>query len=156
MERNVIAKELDAIAKQNDGRLEAEDVVAYAKRNKGSALHLRFDWSDKSAAHTQRLNVAHQLIVNMRIKVVEGPNRGVVSMRGFVNHKSDDAHVQSGYSPTLDVLEDPDRRRCLIVSLLDRMMSTCRSYDLPELDPVVRAIEKCRWKIEPGPTAGAA
>lgn len=99
-------KELEMLAKKNNGLLSPHVVVEYAK-NPETLLHEKFEWDDSVAAYNWRVHQARMMIAalvvnNSDIKINE---KVFVSVAG--DRKRD---ASGGYRFTRDVLSDSDRR----------------------------------------------
>ena len=121
-----------------DSIIDPESVVRFA-RNPKTALHSKFEWNDKLAGHEHRLWQARQ-ICRVYVTVLDVGNGTKESVRMFVNVRPDDEDDARGYRSTDDVLNDPEARRQLVLAQLSRLWNTYKSYPLPELKTVGRAI----------------
>lgn len=80
----VIGESLDKIRLQTGGELEPKDVVA-AARESGHPLHAHFEWNDKAAAESFRLDQARNIIRIIRViddSAEGGTTRAFVSVNG--------------------------------------------------------------------------
>lgn len=142
--KQAILAELNQI-RGNAPVIEPEAVVRYAS-DPDTALHGEFEWDDSKAGHQHRLWQARQ-VLRVYIKVVDTGDGKEVPVRMFYNIV--DEETSRGYMPIEDVLSDEDRRLELISGQLERLWNIYKSYPLPELKPVARAIETCRRKFLP-------
>jgi hypothetical protein len=137
-----IRKELEVIAKQGDGVLQAEAVVEFA-RDKSTALHSEFNWDNTDAAHKWRLHQARNLI---RVQVTFEP-RSERKMQVFVSLPSDREDDGGGYRRMVDVLSNADKREQLVASALAEMEVFQRKYAaISELADVFAAMRKFKGK----------
>jgi hypothetical protein len=135
-----IADEL-RIIRSRSALLEPEQIVEFA-RNPSTALHSKFTWDDSVAAHQHRLWQARQLIA-VYIRVLDRGDGSKAPTRMFVNVKQN-GDTPRGYRRTEEVLDDPEARRKLVLAQIERLWSIYRSYPLVELEPIGKAIERCR------------
>jgi hypothetical protein len=84
-----VGKELEALQQEN-GHLEAEDVVKYAEQHEGSELSKVFEWDDTRAARLYRMEQARHVIqslvivesggehkeFNVQVRAYESPGSG--------------------------------------------------------------------------------
>ena len=140
---NRIQKELETIRKRNKGVLRPEDVVKFAK-DKKTALHTQFEWSDTKAAKKYRLYQARQVI--LQVKIIPHPEAGTVT-RAYVSLKDDRTMPGGGYRAVVDVLTDADRRAALMREALEELVVFRQKYKtLSELEPVFAAIAQVAKK----------
>jgi hypothetical protein len=144
MKKELIKAELDRIAKENDGLLRPEDVVAFAK-NKKTALHQCFNWNDTEAAHQYRLWQAREVI---QVHVITLPHtqetyRAFVSLRG-------DRHDEGGYRATTEVLNDKELSRIMLDEALQDFENLKRKYSVlqAELQSIFAAIDKVKSRAK--------
>lgn len=133
-----VAEELAAIAR--GGRLDPKRVVDWARRNRSSALHSRFQWDDTKAAEQYRLWQARELIVSVEVTYADGKQRQVyvspISTRG-----------KGGYHRLVDVISDADLRGQFLSDALAELERVCARYeDLTELAGVRAAVKLVRLK----------
>lgn len=124
----------------NKPAIDPEDVVAFAS-DPETALHSRFEWDDEKAGHLYRLEQARHILRVYVTIVDDGGNKA--PMRMFAVLREQDGG-SSGYRTTEDVLGDPLARAELLLGLLRRLDSVLKSYPLVELEPVRKAVERCR------------
>jgi len=140
---NRIQKELETIRKRNKGVLRPEDVVKFAK-DKKTALHTQFEWSDTKAAKKYQLYQARQVI--LQVKIIPHPEAGTVT-RAYVSLKDDRTMPGGGYRAVVDVLTDADRRAALMREALEELVVFRQKYKtLSELEPVFAAIAQVAKK----------
>ena len=132
-----IYAELRNIQAVNDGKLEPELVVEFA-RDPGTALHRKFEWDDTVAAHYYRLDQARDTIQIFRYeKVTDGKPKRV---RAFTSIKEGE-HRE--YRDTVEVLEHPDWRAQHIAGLRREAMEWAkRASDFAEFADLVSIIER--------------
>lgn len=99
-----IQAELLAIKGRRD-LLPPPDVVAYAKKNRKSALHKQFQWDVGKAAYEHWLTTARRLIV-VHITALDGGPQ-LVSL-------SIDRHPGGGYRDIVEVSRAPDLYKVLL------------------------------------------
>ena len=105
-------------------------------RDEQTELHKCFDWNDAEAAEKWRLQQARHIVCNLVIKEKSETPRPEVR----VFYKTD---ADSGYKPTVLIMQDKDEYR----KLLDRALAELNSFKakyktLAELDGVFDAIDK--------------
>lgn len=105
-------------------------------RDEQTELHKCFDWNDAEAAEKWRLQQARHIVCNLVIKEKSDTPRPEV--RVFFKTDAD-----SGYKPTVLIMQDKDEYR----KLLDRALAELNSFKakyktLVELDCVFDAIDK--------------
>lgn len=105
-------------------------------RDEQTELHKCFDWNDAEAAEKWRLQQARHIVCNLVIKEKSETPRTEVRM--FFKTDAD-----SGYKPTVLIMQDKDEYR----KLLDRALAELNSFrakykTLVELDGVFDAIDK--------------
>lgn len=129
------------------GLLRPEDVVE-AARDEASVLHSHFTWDDTEAARKQRLAEARHLI---RVTVTVLPNTSE-PVRAFVSLSTERGERKwgevtggAGYSATVAVMSDAERRKQLLADAHAEMQAFERKYSaLVELVPVFEAMRKAR------------
>lgn len=105
-------------------------------RDEQTELHKCFDWDDAEAAEKWRLQQARHIVCNLVIK--EKCDTPRPEVRVFFKTDAD-----SGYKPTVLIMQDKDEYR----KLLDRALAELNSFrvkykTLVELDGVFDAIDK--------------
>ena len=100
---------LTTIAKQNDGILQVDDVLAEAS-NEDSPLHKHFEWDDSVAAEQHRRYQARVLIQKCHITLVESEP---TKIRAFVSLQAD-RDEGGGYRLTTSVMSDEELREELL------------------------------------------
>lgn len=133
------------VIKGNKPAIDPEDVVAFAA-DPDTALHARFEWDDSKAGHMYRVEQARHILRVYVTVVDDGGNKA--PMRMFAVLREQDGG-STGYRTTEDVLSDPLARAELLLGLLHRLDSVCKSYPLAELDPIRKAIDRCRKAAKP-------
>nr|DAR03187.1 MAG TPA: hypothetical protein [Caudoviricetes sp.] len=130
-----------------DAQKVADEILAIGKsattaqildkaRDEKTELHKCFDWDDAEAAEKWRLQQARHIVCNLVIKEKNDTPRPEV--RIFFKTDAD-----SGYKPTVMIMQDKDEYR----KLLDRALAELNSFrakykTLVELDGVFDAIDK--------------
>lgn len=130
-----------------DAQKVADEILAIGKsatpaqildkaRDEKTELHKCFDWDDAEAAEKWRLQQARHIVCNLVIKEKSDTPRPEV--RVFFKTDAD-----SGYKPTVMIMQDKDEYR----KLLDRALAELNSFrakykTLAELDGVFDAIDQ--------------
>ena len=132
--RERIGTELAALYKTHGG-LTPQGVVKWARANKSSALHSRFEWDNSKAAEQYRLWQARELIVEVEAIYPDGKKRQVyvspLSVRGTV-----------GYQTLVGVLSHTERRAEFLAQALDEYQRVGAKFlDLQELAGVRAAVD---------------
>lgn len=105
-------------------------------RDEQTELHKCFDWDDAEAAEKWRLQQARHIVCNLVIKEKSETPRPEV--RVFFKTDAD-----SGYKPTVLIMQDKDEYRKLLARALAELNSFRSKYKtLVELDGVFDAIDK--------------
>jgi hypothetical protein len=134
-----IKQELEEIAASDpDGVLRPEAVVDFA-RNPKCELHKHFTWNDSEAAAAYRLTQARQ-IIRVQVTYLDPGDGQEMSVRAYASLSP----PPQGYSQTADLLATKRGRRDLMLKILERMLNIAMSYKLPELKPIIRAIEQAQ------------
>jgi hypothetical protein len=119
----------------SDELLTAESVVAFA-RDPSTALHSEFDWDDARAAHQERLRVARDCIVSVKIVTPEYNE----PIQAFVSLKRDRKNEHGGYRDIVAVLSDAQMRQELLEQALREYRYWQKKYNhLVELAPIFEA-----------------
>lgn len=116
---NAERKFLENLAKQKNGMLLVDDVLAVAA-DPTCVLHKHFQWDNTKAAEAYRKMQARQLIQKCTVTIEKAPD---VQIRAFVSLASDQ-YAGGGYRMTADVLSDTD----LKTELLHDMMITLTKW----------------------------
>lgn len=143
--KKTVSEELTEIQRQNNGLLDPQKVVDYA-RNPETALHSRFLWDDEEAAERYRLWQARQ-IIRMELVIVEEPvTKRVIQIRQYVSLPSDRITVgreRNGYREIISVLKNNEKRQELFESAKQDMLIFKRKYQaLQEVSKVINAIDE--------------
>ena len=139
-DKTQIREELERLRESNDGSLNPEQVVDFARRNRRSALHAEFEWDDTEAAHQFRLEQARR-IIRLNINVLETPN-GDVTVPMYVSLVSDRRNG-GGYRTLESVISNEELRAQLLQQALDEFQRVRRKYQtLQELRPVFTALDR--------------
>ena len=105
-------------------------------RDEKTELHKCFDWDDAEAAEKWRLQQARHIVCNLVIK--EKSETPHPDIRVFFKTDAD-----SGYKPTVLIMQDKDEYRKLLARALAELNSFRAKYKtLVELDGVFDAIDK--------------
>lgn len=124
LDRALAEAELNRLTKKGGGALTAEAVLSAASDSK-SPLHPWFDWDDTEAARKWRLEQARRLIKVFYITIEYEPNATVIVPK-FVS-EADDQGDGRHYVRIIDVMDDDERRRELIVTTIERAASILRN-----------------------------
>jgi len=117
--------ELRRIAKENEGTLTAEAVVAEAA-NEWSPLHGHFEWDVETAAHEYRLEQARSLIRSVQV-VLTAPDGEDRRVRAFV-HTAMSPEGARAYRPIEDVAADTGATTIFLEQLEREWMSFRRKW----------------------------
>lgn len=140
MRRESIAAELELIKSANGMRLLTEDVVAWTESNPDSMLYESgFPTDAEEALHKQRLHWARRIISVHVVVINDGQKK---EMRAYYSPQPAKGESERGYETTASWLSDAEKRRELVLSQLQRMLSIYNSYPLEELDPIKRLIDQ--------------
>lgn len=146
---DLIKQELEALTEANNGILQPEAVVEYAK-DPNTALHSRFEWDDTEAAKRYRVWQARQLI---KVTVNILPNESETEYQVFVSLKSD-RYNGGGYRALVDVMSDDQLRKQLLTQAYADFKVWQKKYqDLKELAPVFTEMAEVMKEIEVEPIA---
>lgn len=110
VDAQLAGEELERIRVLHNGRLAQEDVVKEAKAQ-DNPLHGAFEWNDKKAAHSWRLEQASYLIRNIVVQVNE--DKDVAPIRAFVNVKRDD---DQSYTSVHHAMSDAELRAQVVAN----------------------------------------
>jgi hypothetical protein len=125
------------------GILSPADVVSMA-RNPKSALHDSFEWDDSRAAEAYRIDQARGIL---QIVVEYLPSAPDIMSRVFISI-SDDANNGGGYRAMVDVLNDKDMRKTLVMDALNELQKFEHQYKaIKELVLIFSAIKKTRRRL---------
>lgn len=139
----VVGQTIAALANEQ-GRL-TPSAVLDAARPEDSPIHPCFEWDDSKAAETWRLEQARRLV--RAVVIVPDNDRGV-PVRAFVSlleHDAGETDAEAvprpAYVSTRSAMEDPERRRQLLMRALDEAIAWQKRYEhLEEFARVVAAI----------------
>lgn len=129
MDMSAAKQALQALADLHDGRLTPEVVIAAAKPS-DSPLHAHFDWNNKTAAHSWRIEQARTLIRSVRVEIVTGER--IVSAPAFLR----DPEAAS------------DRQGYVSISILRRSEDVARDAMLAEFGRAAAALSRARVVAE--------
>lgn len=130
-----------------DAQKVADEILAIGKsatttqildkaRDEKTELHKCFDWDDAEAAEKWRMQQARHIVCNLVIK--EKTDAPKPEVRVFF--KTDN---ESGYKPTVLIMQDKDEYQKLLVRALAELNSFRAKYKtLAELDGVFDAIDQ--------------
>ena len=114
-----IETELNLIRREHGGVLDPSDVVDYARKNKSSELHGRFNWNVSEAAREHWLWQARQ-IIRVHVQVLDRGDGSTAPMRAYFNTADE---PERGYRPTKPALSHEETRARIITAQLDRLES---------------------------------
>jgi hypothetical protein len=130
---------LTEICRKNRGNLTAEAVVK-AATPVSHPLHDRFEWDDKKAGHSFRLQQA-QHIIRYTVITVPGKSEPVRAFVSLPDDRQCDSDVQ--YREIVNVMKNETMRKQLLESAKSEMLSFKRRYsELEELSGVFSAMDK--------------
>lgn len=143
--KKTVSEELAEIQRQNNGLLDPQKVVDYA-RDPETALHSRFEWDDTEAAEKYRLWQARQ-IIRMELVVIEEPvTKQTIQIRQYVSLPSDriiTGRERKGYREITSVLKDDEKRQELFEAAKQDMIIFKRKYQmLQQVSKVINAIDE--------------
>lgn len=132
------ANELEKVRLHNNGILNPRVIVKIAANDK-SPLHDYFEWDDTKASHEYRLWQARQLI-SVIVTVLPNDNEPI---RMYVSLKDDRKRGAKGYRQIVDVLNDGELRKRLLIEAFAEFKYFKQKYQqLKEFIPVFEAMEK--------------
>ena len=102
-------------------------VVLTAARSPKSPLHMEFDWDEKSAANSWRLEQAQRLIQRVKVKYVDRSGEET-HVRAFVSLPNQEGPGRN-YQPVEDVVHDEFARRLLLGDMQREWQALKRRYD---------------------------
>lgn len=140
--RNELSGLIDA-----DGRIYASDVIDWARDNRESELHRRFQWDERKAAYQHWLSTARHLIAAY-IETERGERRMVSLSTDRING--------GGYRDWTDVLDVAEMRRVAIADALAEVgrWRERNSHLIPELTQIFAAIDAALAPPPPAPRRG--
>ncbi len=145
-EREAIRQELVRLAEEHKGYL-SPDTVVEAAADPASVLHDRFTWDDTEAARRFRLVQAGMMLRQIRVTIMrpalpaETAGTKVIEVRQF--QSDPDARGNGGsYTRVEALIEDPDKRKSLLESVVGELRAIRKRYDeLTELTGVWVAVD---------------
>jgi hypothetical protein len=145
--------EVEAIKKMNGGKFGPRDVVEYARKNKNTELHSRFEWDDRKAGEAYRVEQARGIIQSLKITVIERETE-IVSIREY-SSLTTDRQMDGSYRSTLKILSDEEMRAQLLddkrVELV-RLNNEIRALSLiasQHIDKAVKTLGSEMKKLRP-------
>lgn len=133
-----IQNELESLRKKNRGVLLPLKVVEFA-RNPDTALHSRFDWSDRKAAQKYRLWQARE-VIRVYVTVLEADTEPVKVYVSLYNDRKRDG---GGYRSLRDVMKNPKYRQQLLEQAEFEMQIFKQKYKrLMQLKPIFEAADR--------------
>ena len=144
IQQKTTRQEIEYLCNKHDGLLKPIDILTFAK-NKKTALHKCFEWSDTKAAHEYRLWQARE-ILRVHVKILPGHNKAV---RAFISLVSDRQNVGGGYRTIENVMLNKNYREELLEQALDEFGRFEEKYkSLKELAGVFAEIRKIKKKAK--------
>lgn len=139
VDAQIAGEELERIRTWNNGRLDPAQVVNESK-SKGAPLHPCFEWNDKVAAASYRIEQAKFIIRS--IDVVVEKAKAPKETRAFVSVVRDD---DRSYTSTAHALSDKELRQQVVDEALRALEAWRKRYaELTELADVFAAIDQAR------------
>ena len=137
--RDAVKIELERIREANDGLLRATDIVAFARKNKKSALHEEFEWDNGKAAEKYRMQQARG-IIRIHLTVLKAVP---IKTRAYVSLAQDRQTAGGGYRAIEDALSDDEMRAQMLGDAIGHLSSWRRKYAaLNELCQVFAAADE--------------
>lgn len=135
----VIGESLDEIRVRTGGELEPKDVVD-AARSSGHPLHAHFEWDDKAAAESFRLDQARNIIRIVRV-VDEAAEGGTT--RAFIS-------VSGKNGVSYRTVDDVKRSADLRDALLEQAEKELKAFELRyrELKDICQIVASAREEIQ--------
>jgi len=132
---DVAHKELEKIRKKH-GEDDLPEAIVMASKIKKAPLHSEFEWDDSIAAHEHRISRARMILRYIEV-VYEEDTDGKHPVRFYSAERT--KGPKHKYSPTKDIMQDPDRRALLLQEALNKLMQWRMQYrHLNELQIVFR------------------
>jgi len=135
VKEQVAGEHLMNLYDENDKKLTAEIVIEDATA-KSSPLHPCFEWNNKKAAHSYRLEQARHIIKNVTIVREEGEEK--LQIKNFVSIRTDEdgqlTHSKMGkgrsfYVTISDVMSNHDLKEYTFEQAYRELMSFRSKYD---------------------------
>lgn len=124
MDKEEVARALNAIADRNDGRLTPDVVVREAKK-KTSVLHKHFTWDIKKAAEERWLDQARELIRTVHVNVVT--RQETFRVRAFVRDPEKPGYEQ-GYVALRVLRSDEEVARQALILEASRIATSLKRF----------------------------
>lgn len=141
LKRDLIRNELNLISQMHGGVLQANDAVAYARKNRNSALHSCLNWDNDSAGEAWRLHQMRNIIKAVFVYEVVGTEER--KYRGFWSFIGDRKNKGGGYTPV--VLSSKEMRNQMLAEALMELQVFEAKY--AELKDLVEAVSSIRRKF---------
>ena len=139
--QRALAEELEEIATNSDGVLQAEAVHEWARIHPDSTLHGRLQWDDELAGHDFRIWQIRFIIRTVTVVANTGPNAEPI--RAFVSLMDDRRLPGGGYRQTITVLSDEALRAALVKQALSEFRYWQQKYKaLKELAEIFSAADR--------------
>lgn len=148
-DRVQLAKELEIVrGLSKDGKLHPEDIVAWARNNKTSALYQDIDknngWDDAAAAEAYRVQLARNII---RV-VIKDVDYTPTKVRAYISVPTD-RQAGGGYTTTEEALRES--RLQLIDEAINKLRTLGNQFTyLPELAPLFDEVRKAALAFRQG------
>jgi hypothetical protein len=141
--------EVEAIKKMNGGKFGPRDVVEYARKNKNTELHSRFEWDDRKAGEAYRVEQARGIIQSLKITVIERETE-IVSIREY-SSLTTDRQMDGSYRSTVQILSDEEMKAQLLDDIqmeLVRINVKLRSLSIAAAKHIDRAVAVAQSEIK--------
>lgn len=140
VDAQVAGDELERLRVERNGRLDSRDVVE-AARWPQSPLHPAFEWDDRKAAESWRVEQAGHMIRHLTV-VVEKPDGEERPIRAFVSVVRD---ADRSYTSVAHAMADADLRAQVIAAAWTELEAWERRHaELVEFGQVFAAIDQAR------------
>lgn len=135
-----VKEELDEIATEHGGQVEADMVVEKATARSSEMHPIIFRETEQAAAYERRLQLARQVMNSIQIEYSESPGQPT---RAFeVDRTRQSIGKYAPYRAKEEILKDPDARAAFLQRALGELLVIQRKYrGLQELAMIFRAIE---------------
>ena len=144
-----LREEFEQIKKTHGGKFGPRDVVEYARSNKNTELHSRFEWDDKKAGEAYRIEQARGIIQSLKITIVERETE-IVSIREY-SSLTTDRDGDGSYRSTVQILSDEEMKAQLLDDIqmeLVRINVKLRSLSIAAAKHIERAVAVTRGEIK--------
>lgn len=118
--------------------------VVKAARRRTSPLHPIFDWDDKTAAESYRIEQAQILMRSIVVDVVVRPGEAKTTTRAFVSIETSNGDCGYAYQPVSMVMDDSDLRAEYLEQARAELRAWCAKWRVlfpKDLARVLRAAD---------------